>query len=113
MKICPSKNLLVSLIGLFLVCISVGCNRQTTATSDGTSPLDADKVLEMMIAAYRNASAYSDQGRIRISRTGSGPTYDEQAPFTTHFVRPKKLRVNAYHVQLAADGQSPLGPNPG
>ena len=104
MKICPSKNLLVSLVGLFLVSISVGCNRQTAATPDGTSPLNADKVLEMMIAAYRNASAYSDQGRIRISRTGSGPTYDEQAPFTTHFVRPNKLRVNAYHVELVADG---------
>ena len=99
MKFCPSKNLLVSLVGLFLVSIPVGCHRQTAATPDGPGSLSADKVLEMMIAAYRNASAYSDQGRIRISRTGNEPTYDEQAPFTTHFVRPKKFRQNAYHVE--------------
>jgi cytochrome c biogenesis protein CcmG, thiol:disulfide interchange protein DsbE len=83
--------------GLFIigacvvVTVSAGCGRRE----------DAGDVLRAMARAYREAGAYADDARVRIEQMQDGTLTERTLPFRAAFVRPDRLRVDAYDAHLA------------
>jgi outer membrane lipoprotein-sorting protein len=81
----------------------------TQASSAGAQqqPLThARDVLARMVAAYRDATSYSDVGAAHITiEVGGQTTQDEVVPFSLHYVRPNKVHVRACAAELVCDGQ--------
>ncbi len=65
---------------------------------------DPRGLVEAMGRAYREAHAYSDDARMRIEHTRAEGTTEQTFPFRVAFVRPDKLRVEAYDARIVADG---------
>lgn len=82
-------------VACILLATGPGCGRQE----------DAGAVLRAMSRAYREAAAYSDDARVRIEETRGATTTERTLPFRVAFVRPDRLRVDAYdaHVAVAGD----------
>jgi hypothetical protein len=104
-----------------VACLGIGlsgCNASTDPGSDSgsdnpalnlTSGADAGKtILARMAAAYRDAPAYRDQGKLTMTMRGPTPRTDSY-PFAVEFVRPNKLRIEAYAGTVAIDGKKILG----
>ncbi len=68
------------------------------------TPSTAREVLEAMIAAYRNADSYADQGTIRVFVDQAGRTIDETDSFAIALQRPDKLRLELYQARVVLDG---------
>ena len=65
-----------------------------------------DEVLKQMLAAYRGATSYEDQGTIQIRyRTRQGEQLD-RAAYSVKFQRPNQIRIDAYQVTIACDGDT-------
>ncbi|MEN6457691.1 MAG: redoxin domain-containing protein [Thermoguttaceae bacterium] len=122
---CFSRSLSLSAslsLGLMLA-LFVGCQRgepakkpdadsskqavDAKAESQPTAKLtNARQVLEHMIAAYRKASTYQDQGTIRLLAEADGrKVRDITASFSMVIERPNKVRVEAYSGRLVSDGK--------
>jgi hypothetical protein len=102
---CPWHLVSAALAGIGLAACA-GCGRQE----------DAGTVLEAMARAYRQAPAYSDDAHVLVEETRGDTTTDRRLPFRVAFVRPDRLRVDAYDAQLAADGdrlRAAVGDAPG
>lgn len=68
------------------------------------------KLLVEMAQAYRNAAAYRDQATLRLEiRSPTGPAETETYPFAVEFVRPDKIRIEAYSATVASDGRTVIG----
>ncbi|TWT30587.1 outer membrane protein assembly factor BamB family protein [Blastopirellula retiformator] len=65
------------------------------------SPIE---LLQAMASAYAQADSYFDQGKLRLSRTLAGETTFDDVPFAVKLQRPNQLRVDAYQVTIACDG---------
>lgn len=103
------------------VCLAIGfcgCNSSTDSGGESgsdtpalnlTSGADAGKtILAKMAAAYRDAPAYRDKGKLTMTLRGPTPRTDS-FPFAVEFVRPNKLRIEAYAGTVAIDGKKILG----
>ena len=72
--------------------------------------LQAQKLLAAMVAAYHEASSYSDNGEVRVS--GRRVEGDREVPldskffFSMAFARPNKVRMQAYNGTLVGDGKT-------
>ena len=81
--------------------------------SPAASPADpARRVLEEMVAAYRKAKSYSDQGYVRLDMRVGGRDRDEKLPFSVAMVRPNQLRMDLYYASLVCDGRTLRGAVP-
>ena len=80
-------------------------------TSDSTTKLTtAREVLAHMVEAYRNASSYSDMGTARRSVSVKDQTVpDLETKFSLAFVRPNKVRIQAYGSEIICDGTKLYG----
>lgn len=71
-----------------------------------TPPQSGREALERMVAAYREATAYSDSGRIEFRLQIAGePEEQHTPPFAVSFLRPNKLRLEVYETVLVSDGR--------
>lgn len=77
-----------------MAAVAAGCSRRE----------DAGDVLRAMARAYREAAAYADDGRVRIEQMQEGTLTERTLPFRVAFVRPDRLRVDAYDAHVAAAG---------
>ena len=89
--------------------VMAGCGSSKTdkkTKKSDTKPqkqLQADEVMQKMLAAYASCKSYSDKGVVRLLDGEAGkPT---SAPLAVDFKRPKFLRVRAYQLEVASDGQ--------
>lgn len=64
----------------------------------------ARRVLEEMVAAYRKAQSYSDQGYVHLDMRVGGRDRDQKLPFSVAMVRPNQLRMDLYYASLVSDG---------
>jgi len=120
-RVSTEAKCVVALV-LGLVCLS-GCrrsesppvvkpsaeNEQTSAedrqpTDDGQQ-IVADGVLKDMVAAYKKASTYSDNGTVRLVAEGVMGRVDKSADFSLTFERPNKLRMDVYRATVVCDGK--------
>ena len=65
---------------------------------------DARGLVEAMGRAYGDAARYSDDARVRIERSSGESTAEETHPFRVAFVRPDRMRIEAYDARIVADG---------
>ena len=65
----------------------------------------ADQILTNMVSAYRVAQSYADRGVIRLAYTSGGHTLRDSAPFSVRYKQPGRLRLRAYQILLASNGQ--------
>ena len=69
-------------------------------------PTTGRQVLERMIAAYRKASSYADQGTVHMLAEADGKKIrDVTAKFSLALDRPNKVRLEAYGARLVCDGK--------
>lgn len=68
----------------------------------------AKQLLERMVAAYRNATTYQDQGVVYFDAQIDGQKVgdaNEPKPFSLSLVRPDKFHVEAYDTAVISDGK--------
>ncbi len=73
----------------------------------GSTAEDARKVLEAMVAAYKSASTYSDNGIVRVTGEVQGrrtPVF--QFDYLVAFASPNKVRLQVYEGILVCDGEN-------
>lgn len=97
------------LLGLLI--FSNGCGRSGAEPDTAKSPsavttAEADAVLQAMLAAYRDAKAYADQGIVRLRYRESGQWVHDDGKFSVTFERPNRLLLRAYQLTLASDGDN-------
>ena len=101
---------------------NVGCNQsESTADAPGSGDTtasgvrtlsygpgekpDAMRLLRDMAAAYREAPAYADQGRIFLRFERGTEKIDESADFSLLWKRPNKIRIDCYQAHVVCNGQ--------
>lgn len=93
MVIASRQRFSVGIGACIVAAVCAGCGR----------PEDAGDLLRAMARAYREAAAYSDDARVRIEENRGDATTERTLPFRVAFVRPDRLRVDAYDARLAAN----------
>jgi len=82
------------------------------AAAAGVPQVPAREVLDKMVAAYQNAPSYEDRGYLGI-RYQLGEQSDQprgvNLDYSVAFVRPNKIRVQAYDGLIVSDGQELWG----
>ncbi|MFI4873982.1 MAG: TlpA family protein disulfide reductase, partial [Blastopirellula sp. JB062] len=96
--------------------LATGCEKSTeTAEKSANDPAASSanheddvanprELLLRMAAAYAEADSYFDRGMLRLSRTLAGETTIDDVPFSVKFERPNRVRIEAYQVVIASDG---------
>jgi hypothetical protein len=67
---------------------------------------DPRQILDDMGRAYRTAARYSDDARVTVRQTQGDSSTEVTYPYRVAFVRPDKIRIEAYDARVAADGTS-------
>ena len=67
---------------------------------------DPRALLEAMRTAYRSAPAYADDARVVVRQTRDGRVTERTLPHRVAFVRPDRLRVEAYDARIVVDGRT-------
>ncbi|NUQ64203.1 MAG: redoxin domain-containing protein [Pirellulales bacterium] len=62
-------------------------------------------ILESLVAAYRGATSYADQGTVRIQASLGDQKVDQALDYSVALVRPNKLRLQVYQAVAVSDGQ--------
>ena len=95
------------------VLLLVGCNGK--ADSDGSSSksgdkqsqvhpqLDGSQVRDRVLAAYKNANAYSDKASLSLSYRLQGSYLEEPHPWEVRFDRQRGFELDAYEARIKAD----------
>lgn len=94
------------MVACLVLAAGPGCGRQE----------DAADVLRSMTRAYRDAAAYSDDARVLVEETRDDKTTERTLPFRVAFIRPDRLRIDAYDAHVAAAGnelRAAIGGAPG
>ena len=91
---------------------SANPDQQSAGTSAAANQLPGQKpatgrdVLRRMIAAYQNATSYSDKGKLQFfAEGGNEKLVNETFDFCVAYQRPNKVRIEAYRTRLVCDGQ--------
>ncbi len=69
----------------------------------------AQEVLDAMVKAYKEASAYEDRGYLEIRYQLGTTPLGERADFRVALARPDKIRVQVYQGVIVSDGQKQWG----
>lgn len=65
---------------------------------------DPRRILDDMARAYRVAPRYSDDARVTVRQTHGESSTEATHPFRVAFVRPNRIRIEAYDARAVADG---------
>jgi len=97
---------------LFAFAMQVGCHREKV-TEPTTRPeavqelpkADPAAILRQMEQAYRDATGYSDRGRVVLRYRERGDIRTDEAPLAVAARLPGELRVEAYYSLIVSNGQ--------
>ena len=73
-------------------------------SEDNAGP-KASEILQNVLNAYSNASAYSDQGKLRVSHVINGSPFDEEYPWRTAWSRDGQLTADIFDAKIRGDGK--------
>ena len=73
-------------------------------TAPTTGPA-ARKILDNVIAAYRNAPAYSDRGMLRLAYQIEGRRFAEEYPWNTRWTNDGRLQSNIFDAKIRSNGK--------
>jgi outer membrane lipoprotein-sorting protein len=79
-------------LALAAVVVAAGCSADPRAVLDATAK------------AYRQATAYADDARVRVVTTRGDVQTEHTIPFRVAFARPDKIRIDCYDARIVADG---------
>ena len=65
----------------------------------------ASEILQQLLATYRQAKTYQDQGVVRLAYRRNGQPEAEESPVAVAFERPGKLSLVAYQATVKCDGR--------
>lgn len=65
----------------------------------------ASEILQQLLATYRQAQTYQDQGVVRLAYRRNGQPESEESPVAVAFERPGKLSLVAYQATVKSDGK--------
>ena len=81
---------------------AVNAGPATTATAGPT----ARQILDRSLAAYRNAQAYSDRGKLQISwKADASPPFVEEYPWSMAWANDGRLESNIFDTKVRSDGR--------
>ncbi len=93
-----------------------GCDRTSPGAADGKSPKTAGEteptaaeLLVSMAKSYREAKSYQDAATVTLRFEQNGQQVNETFDFNVAFVRPNKLHVDCYGLELRNDGKKVRG----
>jgi hypothetical protein len=69
------------------------------------SQLSANEILQKLLATYRGAATYEDQGVVRLEFRQRGQKTADQWPCAVKFARPNKLSLAAFQATVKCDGR--------
>jgi hypothetical protein len=69
-------------------------------------PTAAARIFHEMRNRYAAADEYSDDGELVFSYRLDGVDYQDRAPFSVQFVRPNRVKVEAYKATVVCDGDT-------
>ena len=62
-------------------------------------------ILDSMVAAYKTATSYADQGTVRVQAKLGDQNVDQAVDYSVALVRPNQLRMQVFQGVVASDGQ--------
>lgn len=65
---------------------------------------DPQQILDEMGQAYRAADRYSDDARVTVRQTQGDSSTEQTYPYRVAFVRPDRIRIEAYDARVVTDG---------
>jgi len=82
-------------------------NAATKSVVANKPPADwtANEILQQLLATYRQASTYQDNGFVRLSFRQNGKPVFEEQPTAIALQRPDKLSIVAYQATVKCDGR--------
>lgn len=89
------------------VLLALGCGPQADAPQTPTDQPKGDPVsiLKGMVDAYQSCDGYHDDATVELQYRLRGEYHKETQPIGVAFSRPNKLKVNAYDVTIASNGE--------
>ena len=84
---------------------STFAGKSTPAIPQITSGPTAQKILQDTIAAYRNATAYSDQGTLHLESRINGSPHPEEYPWSTAWAKDGRISADVFDTKLRGDGK--------
>jgi thiol-disulfide isomerase/thioredoxin len=95
-------------------CLLQGCSEKNSGESERSATaagddLTAPEVLKNMAKAYREAKTYQDAATVTLRFEQNGQKVNETFDFNVAFVRPNKLHVDCYGLELRNDGNKVRG----
>jgi hypothetical protein len=83
---------------------AVGTGGQAAANTG----LTANEILAKLLATYRGAATYQDQGTIKLEFSQRGERSGDQQACSVQFVRPNKLALHAFQATVKCNGRDLL-----
>ncbi|MHB8970436.1 MAG: peroxiredoxin family protein [Pirellulaceae bacterium] len=90
---------------MWIAAAASGCGYSGTQQGEPAALVTADTLLQSTVDAYKSATAYQDQGVVRLRYRRDGRTMEDEAPLSVSWQSPKCVRVQAYQVHMACDGE--------
>ncbi len=90
---------------LWIAAAASGCSHSATETDQPAAPVTADALLQSTVDAYKSATAYQDQGVVRLRYRRDGRMFEDEAPLSISWRSPKCVRMQAYQVRVVCDGE--------
>ncbi len=75
------------------------------ALAGPVAPQTASEVLARLLATYRGAATYEDQGVVKLRYSRAGTHETKNWPCAVQFVRPGKLSIAAFQATVKCDGR--------
>ena len=85
--------------------VASGAAVQETPSAAPGQKMTAREVLGAMVAAYKNAASYADQGHVVLSGQREGQPLEERSDCAVFFARPNKIRLQVDSGEVVCDGQ--------
>ncbi|MDA1051280.1 MAG: redoxin domain-containing protein [Planctomycetota bacterium] len=97
---------------LVILAMQIGCHREkvkapvpNSAAVQALPKADPEAILRQMEQAYRDATSYSDRGRVVLRYRERGDIRTDEAPLAVAARLPSELRVAAYYSVVVSNGE--------
>lgn len=102
----PPRRLLPPGLILLGAVTLLGCGRSAAPAPAAPAPLTPEGVLQRLIETYQKAKAYRDRGVVRLQYRQAGQWVRDEGKLEVQWQRPNRLRLRAYQLTLASDGET-------
>jgi hypothetical protein len=105
----PVAVAVLALSTLAMIARLAGCApAKTTPPSPSSQRGEPAEAIRRIVARYREAEAYRDEGSLRLAYRRQGEAVSQSWPWSVQWERPGRLRIDAYNLHLSSDAGQQL-----